>query len=156
MSKKEIEKRKEHAKLLYTVEGVTVQKELAERVGISAQSINKWVNDENWEVLRASVIMTREQELRRLYRRLTFLNDSIEQREQHEEPNQRKPITASEADALNKIAAAIRSLENDTSIADDMEAFKGLINHVRIDDFELAQSITRVADEYIKTKIARA
>jgi transcriptional regulator with XRE-family HTH domain len=147
--KNTIQQKKEHAKLLYTVEGLTVGKELAERVGVSAQTISKWINSEDWEIIRASLLITRENELRRLYRRLTFLNDQIEEREKLE----RKPITNSEADTLVKISASIKNMETDVSIAEAMEVLKNFINSVRGSNLELAKAITREADHFIKSLI---
>jgi uncharacterized protein YjcR len=68
MSKQEtIQRKKDYAKLLYTVQGVTVQKELAQRSGVSEQTISKWIRAEKWEQIRASIIITKEEELKRLY-----------------------------------------------------------------------------------------
>lgn len=144
-----IAQKKEHAKLLYTVEGVTVQKELAERVGVSAQTINKWIHSEDWEALRSSVLLTKEAELRRLYRRFTFLNDLIEERETSE----KKPVSNAEADSLVKISAAIKNLETDVSASESMEVLKNFINSVRSHNLDLAKQITRYADQFIKTLI---
>jgi transcriptional regulator with XRE-family HTH domain len=142
-----IQQKKEHAKLLYTVEGVTVGKELAERVGVSAQTISKWINSEEWETIRASLIMTRESEVRRLYRVLTFLNDTIETREKEE----KKPITNAEADTLVKISAAIRNMETEVSISESIQVLKNFINAVRTSDIDLAKKITTEADHFIKS-----
>jgi transcriptional regulator with XRE-family HTH domain len=144
-----IAQKKEHAKLLYTVEGVTVGKELAERVGVSAQTISKWINSEDWEALRSSVLLTKEAELRRLYRRFTFLNDLIEKREIEEQ----KPVSNSEADSLVKISAAIKNLETDVSASESMEVLKNFISSVRSHNLELAKAITKEADLFIKTLI---
>lgn len=137
-----------HAKLLYTVEGVTVQKELAERVGVSLQSINKWVNDEAWESFRASVIITKDAELHRMYMQVTELNDFIMLK-----PKGQRFANSKEADTLGKLTAAIRQLETDTSVADTIEVLKNFINHVREDDYEKAKEITSFADIFIKSII---
>lgn len=145
--KQSIAQKKEHAKLLYTVEGLTVGKELAERVGVSPQTISKWINSEDWEMIRASLIMTREAELRRLYRRLTFLNDTIEEREE----NEKKPITNSEADTLVKISASIKNMETDVSVSEAIQVLKDFINAVRSTNLALAKQMTVEADHYIKS-----
>lgn len=145
--KQSIAQKKEHAKLLYTVEGLTVGKELAERVGVSPQTISKWINSEEWEMIRASLIMTRESELRRLYRRLTFLNDTIEEREVKE----KKPITNAEADTLVKISASIRNMETDVSVSEAIEVLKNFINSVRSNNLALAKIMTVEADHFIKS-----
>jgi len=144
-----IAQKKEFAKLLYTVEGITVQKELSERVGVSPQTINKWVNSEDWEAFRSSILLTKEAELRRLYRRFTFLNDLIEEREVEE----KKPVSNSEADSLVKISAAIKNLETDVSASESMEVLKNFINSVRSHNLELAKKITAEADHFIKSLI---
>jgi len=146
MAKQTIQQKKDYAKLLYTVEGVTVQKELAERVGVSKQSINRWVNEENWESLRASVIITKEQELKRLYMQLVELNDAIMEREKGF-----RFANSKEADVLVKLTAAVKQLETDTSVADTIEVLKNFINHVRQEDYVKAKEITALADIFIKT-----
>lgn len=145
-NKESIERKKNYAKLLYTVEGVTVGKELAERVGVSAVTISKWINSEDWEHLRASVIITKESELRRLYMQITELNDTIFTRAKGERFASNK-----EADTLIKLTAAVKQLETDTSIAEAIEVVKKLINHIRQDDYKKAQEVTVLADAFIKS-----
>jgi transcriptional regulator with XRE-family HTH domain len=145
--KQSISQKKEHAKLLYTVEGVTVGKELAERVGVSPQTISKWINSEDWEMIRSSLMMTREAELRRLYRRLSFLNDTVEQREE----NEKKPITNAEADTLVKISASIKNMETDVSVSEAIQILKNFINAVRPNNLQLAKEMTIEADHFIKS-----
>ena len=57
------EQKKDWAKMLYTKETLT-QAEIAERVGVSRVTVNNWINKENWEQLKASVTITREEQLR--------------------------------------------------------------------------------------------
>jgi transcriptional regulator with XRE-family HTH domain len=140
------QQKKEFAKLLYVKEGVTVQKELAERVGVSEQTISKWVNKENWQQFRASMIITKEEQLSRLYQQLTELNDYINNRE----PGKRFANTK-EADTLSKLTSAIRQLETETSLADSIEVLKKFIIHIRQDDFVKAKEVTALADGFLKT-----
>ncbi|UAB84983.1 putative DNA-binding transcriptional regulator [Zunongwangia sp. SCSIO 43204] len=143
-----MQRKYDHAKLLYTVEGVTVQKELAERVGTTPQTINKWIKDEAWENLRASVIITKDAELHRFYMQITELNDSIMNR-----PKGQRFANSKEADALVKLTGAVRQLETDTSVADTIEVLKNFINHIRQDDYEKAKEVTNLADIFIKSII---
>lgn len=141
-----MQRKYDHAKLLYTVEGVTVQKELAERVGVSPQTINKWVQNEAWESYRASVIITKEAELSRLYMQVTELNDFIMQK-----PQGQRFANSKEADAMVKLTGAIRQLETDTSVADTIEVLKNFINNIRQDNYEKAKEVTNLADIFIKS-----
>lgn len=143
-----MQRKQDYAKLLFTNQGVTVGKELAERVGVSEVTISKWRNSGGWEQLRASVIITKEAELRRLYMQLTELNDHIFAREKGQ-----RFASSKEADTLVKLTAAVKQLETDTSVAETMEVLKNFIIAVREDDFTKAQEITKLADIFIKSLI---
>ena len=86
---------KECAKLLFTKENLT-QQEIAERVGVSRVTINKWINSENWEHLKVSITITREEQLKNMYRHLADLNAVIADRP----PSERFPNPA-EADTIS-------------------------------------------------------
>jgi|GEM_PF-5543581 len=153
--------KKDYAKMLYTIEGVTVQKELAQRVGVSAQTINSWVNKEHWDMLLGSVILTKEAEHRRLMSRLTFLNDTLDRLErdykseetaQDEKDKIINRITKI-ADSISKVGAGIKQMETDTSLSDAINVMKEVITHARSMDYELAKQITLVADDYVKSKM---
>lgn len=146
LTKDQIEQRKNHAKLLYTREGVITQKELAERVGISEKTIGLWVKSENWEKERSSVILTKEEELRRVYEQLTELNDLIKDR-----PKGQRYSDSKEADILIKLSATIKNLETDVSVAEAIEVLKKLINLTRKESLPEAKIITKWSDILIKT-----
>ena len=61
-----IKQKKEWAKMLYLKEHLT-QAEVAERVGVSKQTLCKWVKVEKWEELKTSVSLTREEQLSNIY-----------------------------------------------------------------------------------------
>lgn len=141
-----MKRKKEYAKLLYTKQGVTVGKELAERVGTSAQTISKWINKEGWESLRACLVITKDEQLRRLYGQLIELNDYIEGREAGS-----RYASGNEADTIIKLTKAIKQLETETSIADATEVLTNFVIHIRQDDFETAKLVMDMGDAYIKS-----
>jgi uncharacterized protein YjcR len=147
-----IAEKKEYAKLLYLKENMT-QKEIAERVGVSERTMSKWVKEGNWEHMKTSIIITKEEQLRRIYDQIAALNDFISNRE-IEEGN--KFANSKEADTLNKLAAAARSLETDVALADVIEVAKRLINWLRLIDIAKAQEVTRLFDAYIKDAAKRS
>lgn len=141
-----IQQKKEWAKLLYTKDGVTTQKELAIRVGVSERTMSKWVNDENWEKLRASIVLTREEQLRNLYDQWTELNKFIKKKKKGEQfPDSR------EADILSKLSNAIEKLEGEVNITSVIDSGKGFIAFVRRVDPESVFNITTLYDSYIKS-----
>ena len=97
--------------MLYLKEHLT-QAEVAERVGVSKQTLCKWVKTEKWEELKASVSLTREEQLANLYRQVAEINKAIARRDEGE-----RFATSKEADTINKLAAAIEKMEKETGIA---------------------------------------
>ncbi len=145
-STENMKRKKDYAKLLYTMQGVTVGKELAERVGVSAQTISKWINSDNWEHLRISLVITKESELRRYYAQIKELNDAIENRKE----GNRYP-TSNEADTISKLTKAVKELETETSVAEAVEVIKNFVMYIREQDFEKAKIVMDFGDAYIKS-----
>lgn len=138
---------RQKAKSLY-ITGQYLQKEIAEITGISERTITKWKEEDDWESMKESLLTTRENELRRLYKMLTNINDSIEIKSAAG-----TPINSKEADAVLKLTTAIRNLELDTSIADKVDVGTAFINMVRKDDVELSKIITKWFDVFLKNSM---
>lgn len=116
------------AKVLYTREQLS-QKIVAERVGISANTMSKWVAEFNWDALRKRLLISKEEQLNNLYEQLEVLNDEIRSSES------KRPDTK-QADVLVKLTTAIRTLETELAIADLVEAgirfakhLQGIVSH---------------------------
>ena len=142
-----IKQKKDWAKLLYIRENLT-QKEIAERVGVSTVTMNKWVNDktDNWEMQKVSITITKEEQLKNLYRQLAEINRTIAERPESEG---KRYASAAEADTITKLAAAIDKMESDI-----VATFQGLLGWLRTFDIDEAQRVAPVLDGYVKTKIA--
>lgn len=149
-----IEEKKEYAKKLY-VKDKLLQIEVAEKTKVSKNTISKWVRDGKWEELRTTHIMTKEEELRRLYVMLRSTNDAIEKRD----PESLKVgfkngvPTSKEADIINKITASIRQLQTETGIAEITDVATEMINFYKTLDFEKAKELTQLFDAFIQQKI---
>jgi len=137
--------KKDFAKLLYIKESLT-QKEIAEKVGITEKTLSLWINKENWSQLKTSLVITKEEELRRIYIQINEINNSIETRE-----NGQKFSSPKEADTISKLAAAARAMESDASLSDVIEVFKRFINWMRAIDLDKAKEIIVYQDAFIKT-----
>lgn len=140
--------KKEWARLLFTRENLT-QAEIAERVGVSRVTVNKWIHAGNWEQLKVSITITREEQLKNMYRQLAELNSVISEREK----GIRFP-TAAEADAISKLANAIKKLETDVGLADITSVFSDLLKWLRAFDPEQARQVTPTLDAYVKSKLS--
>jgi transposase-like protein len=124
------------------------QKEIAEKVSVSEQTLSKWVNEGKWNTLKAGVTMTRESELVRMYNQLTELNNDINTRE----PGKRY-ASSKEADVITKLASAIRSLETEASVGDIISVSKRFLTWLRAFDLKSAQTITPLFDSFIKDSL---
>lgn len=139
--------KKDWAKMLYLKEHVT-QAEAAERVGVSKQTLCKWVKTERWEELKTSVSLTREEQLSNLYRQVAEINKNIANRKDGE-----RFATSKEADTINKLAAAIEKMEKDTGISDIISVSKGFLDWLRKTDIEKAKELSNYFDAYIKDRL---
>ncbi|MFV0419318.1 MAG: helix-turn-helix domain-containing protein [Dysgonomonas sp.] len=139
--------KKEWAKLLFTKENLT-QAEIAERVGVRPATLSKWVNAENWQLLKTSITITREEQLARLYQQLQLLQEKILERPIVE----RFPTTA-EADTITKLASAIEKLEKETGLSEIISVSKQFLDWLRLSDLEKAKELTMYFDAFIKERM---
>jgi len=142
-----IKQKKDFAKSLFLKEHIT-QKEIAERVGVSTVTINKWVNTEKWEMLKTSLSITREEQLGNIYRQISEINITIAKR-----PEGERFATSKEADIINKLAASIRQLEKETGIGEIVGVSKGLLDFIRRNEPGKAKELSYYIDAYIKEKL---
>jgi len=137
--------KRDWAKTLYLSENLT-QKEIAGRVGVTEKTMSRWVNDGNWEHLKSSIIMTKSEELKRIYQQLNELNSFILTK-----TTGQRFASSKEADTISKLASAARSLETEIAIADVIEVFKRFTEWIRKHDFEKAKEIVRLEDQFIQS-----
>ncbi len=116
------------------------QKAIAEKLGVSAQTVNRWAKDDNWESLRAAKTITRPE----------IVNNMLQQL------NQRIVNGYLNADEAAKMAKAIKSLDGETNIITVIEVFtaynKWLISRMQFDEDltpELVKAMNRYQDLYI-------
>lgn len=139
--------KKDWAKLLFIKENLT-QKEIAERVGVTAKTMSSWVNNpkENWEILKSSIIITKSEELSRIYMQVNEINTFI-----FDKPVGNRFASSKEADILSKLTASARNLETETSVSDVIEVFKRFSNWLRAVDLEKAKEFISYQDAFIKS-----
>jgi len=141
------DQKRQWAQLLYIKENLT-QKEIAERVGVSPVTVNRWVDKFGWKSLRDSFLLTKENELSRLRSQLTALNDMIMNRE----AGKRYP-TSGEADIQSKLSSSIKNLTSQVEIDEIINVSTEFINWLKNIDFEKAQEFTDLFDTFIGHKL---
>ncbi|MDR1336520.1 MAG: putative DNA-binding transcriptional regulator [Tannerella sp.] len=143
-TKKERGQKKEWARLLYTRENLT-QKEIAEKTGVSAVTVNKWVKEGSWDRLKQSMLVTREVQLNRMYMQLDEMTSVIMAREEGS-----RFADSREAAAIRDLTAAIKKLETEASVGDIYEVARRLLDWLRPVNADRALLVANVIDEFIK------
>lgn len=146
MTRKEREQIKELAKLLFIHERLS-QKEVASRMGVSEQTVSRWSQTENWDKLRVSITITREEQLRHLYRQISEINKTISERDGQ------KYASSTEADTISKLSTAIRKMESDVGISDIISVIKKFLTWIRKSDILKAQEMVPLFDAFIKDNL---
>lgn len=67
------------AKILFVNENIS-QKEIAGRLKVTEKTVGKWIKDNNWESLKVSMLVTKDNQLTSLYKQLETINHEIETR----------------------------------------------------------------------------
>lgn len=147
MANKVSEEKKEFARVLYM--SGEQQNIIAEKVGVSKQTINRWVAEEAWDKRRAAQSVTRPEIVNNLLRAI-----SNEVEKLNEERDAEK--VAGACDKLSKLAAAIEKLDKKASVVDAIEvfiAFGKWLQHRATNDEgltpELIKAINRYQDLYV-------
>lgn len=144
-----MKQKKDWAKLLFLKTDNT-QHEIAKTVGVTDKTLHVWKKKEKWDMLKASYVITKEEELRRIYAQIRELNTSIESREEG-----KKFASGKEADTLSKLAAAAKNLEQNLSIAEIIDSFIVFTDWLREVDLEKAQEISSLMDSFIKHRLKK-
>lgn len=145
-TKKEMQDKRDHAKLLFIHEQLN-QKEIAARIKVSEVTISKWAKADSWDGLRVSITITKEEQLKNLYRQLAELNKAIAERDE------KRYASSTEADTISKLATAIDKMESDVGIADIVSVAKKFLTWLRKFDLSKAQEMTPLFDAFVKDNL---
>ena len=152
-TKKDIEHKRELARL-YFMQG-SPQSEIAEKTGISKQTINRWVQQEGWTQQRAARQITRSELVNKL---LLSMDSLITQVQDSKDPK----LLASLGDKLSKLSSTIEKLDKKASVVNHIETFmafgKWLQYRSEWDDNitpELLKAINHHQDLFISENIAK-
>lgn len=141
-TKQERTRKKELAQFFYCNSQLS-QKEIAEKVGVSEVSMSKWVRDGKWDTLKASITITRQEQLNRVYQQISAINNKITE-------EQKGIPSGADADVLAKLAAVVERLEKETSITDVVSVSMKFLDWLRQIDTEKAKELSGLFDAFIK------
>ena len=141
------QQKKEWASALYLKENLT-QSEIAEKVGVSRITVNKWIKTEKWEERKTGITLTKQEQINNMYRQVAEINKAIASRDDGE-----RFATSKEADILGKLSSAIKKMESDIGISDIITTGTQFIEWLRPVDLDMAKQITRLFDAFIKDRL---
>lgn len=136
--------KKDYARTLYLKDNLT-QQEIADKVGVSRKTVNRWATTEKWETMKVGLTLSKEQQISNLHRQVIELNNNILSR-----PEGKRYATPPEADTLGKLAAAIKKMETDIGIADVVSVGMRFAEWLRPVDLEKAKELAILWDKFIK------
>ena len=144
-----ISQKKEMAKMLFTHNDMS-QKEVAERVGITAKTMSNWVSEGLWMDYKKSLSQTKDETLKMMYDQLSELNNGIKKRDE----GFRFP-SPDEANIQKKLTTAIADLETETNIAHTMQVTKEFTTWMKVEDMQLRKTILHLFDGFIKHRLQK-
>jgi transposase-like protein len=149
---KETDKKRELAELLY-MSGEN-QQNIADKVGVSRVTVNKWINAHGWKERRAAKSVTRPELINKL---LLNIDKLLEKAYKSEDADD----ISSLGDKLAKLASTIEKLDKKTSVVDVIEVCiameKWLEHRMGMDKSlttELVKEFNRYHDMYINEMLA--
>ena len=145
MSKITSEQMRRWALTMYLNENRT-QAEIAEACGVSRQTVIRWAKTDKWDEHKASLTMTREEQIKNLQRQIVEINNNIIGRDKGE-----RFATPKEADTIAKLTTSINKLETELGIHEIVSTAQRFIAWLRPVDLELTKTFTRLFDKFIKS-----
>jgi hypothetical protein len=118
------------------------QKEIALKVQVAEKTITEWKQKYNWETLRKSLLITKQESLADLYDILDNTKKDIKTRG--------SKANSKDADAILKLTTAIKNLEVKTSLDQILEVCKQLVLHIQSIDYDKAKELVEYVDLFIK------
>jgi transposase len=134
--------KKDHARLLYM--SGEPQNTIAERVGVSRNTVNRWVSEGDWDKRRTAQSITRPEIVNKL---LQAISSEVERL--NEETDISKVSGA--CDKLAKLAATIEKLDKKANVVDAIETFIAFGKWLQFKaqtDRELTPELLRAINKY--------
>lgn len=126
--------------------GQFTQSQIAEIVGRSLRTIQRWIEDGKWDKILESTKSTKEKRIAKYQGYLQSIEKRIETRDEID----RFPTTG-EIDQMAKLENIIKKLQDKASIGEIVMFSKNICRHVQAYDVEKSKQVSNIFDDYIKT-----
>jgi len=110
--------------------------------------LSKWMTDGDWRRLKVSLIGTKEQRLRIMYEMINAQQDKINSR-----PDNERYPNSKEADVLLKLTAAVKNMEEETSISQIVSVFVEFCKFLKDINYEGIDELLTLQDNFVKSQM---
>jgi transcriptional regulator with XRE-family HTH domain len=141
------QQKREYAKMLYLKGGLT-QAEIAERSGLSRQTISTARKKEGWDILKAEMAMTDEEMIAQIRQQINEVKDEIDHR-----PAAERKYTPADLDGLRKLYKTLKELKGEATVADMVSFGEKFIAYCRPIDLDFTKRFTALYDAFIKDNL---
>jgi predicted transcriptional regulator len=138
--------RKDFARTLF-IQGQS-KPEIADRAGISENTLSKWVDEEKWDAMRKSLTTTKTEQLSFLYEILAKM--TAEGRAAMDDDD---PKTNPDYDGITKITRAIERLEKETNVGEMIQTGIDFLTFMKGEDIDVAKLFNKWFMIFIQEKI---
>ncbi|MBP5315377.1 MAG: terminase [Muribaculaceae bacterium] len=141
-TKKQLEEKKQLARQYY-MQGA-LQNDIAEKVGVSRNTVCKWVDEGKWATIRAGVQITRPELVNKA---LGAVNQLLNQIYESNDPE----LICKLPDQLAKFASFIEKLDKQTNVVSTIDAFIAFekwIEHRASYDKEITEDFLKALRKY--------
>ncbi|MEG0807652.1 MAG: putative DNA-binding transcriptional regulator [Alistipes sp.] len=124
------------------------QAEIAEVCGVARQTVIRWAKSDHWDEHKASMTMTREEQIKNIQRQVVEINNNIMGRGKGA-----RFASSIEADTIAKLTGSINKLESDLGIHEIVSTAQRFIAWLRPVDLESTKTFTKLFDAFIKSML---
>ena len=132
---------------MYFLEGRLQKKEIAEKLGVSVQTIANWAKADHWDSMKKNLLTGKKQRLSELYDELAEFNRMIQDKEGYQ------VATSKEADARRKLITDIKELETKYSLQQTITVGQDFCDYVKTIDEALANRVLDIYNAFVHQKI---
>ena len=124
----------------------TTQGDIAEKVGVSRQTVGKWIAESGWSERRAAQSISRTELANRMLKGISDLIDQINANNKED-----AEVSASSIDKLTKMASIVEKLDKRAGVVETIEvfiAFGKWLEYQRTTDATLTAELVKTINEY--------
>lgn len=133
--------KKQIAKELYML-GNHTQKELAQRVGVTENTMGKWCKE--WKPIKAAATATKNEVIQRIDEQINKVFEAAEK--------ESRSLTSTDTDMLSKLSKIRESMNKEIGLSIIMQVFIEYNNFLMSHDSELCRQNNKYQDQFVNLK----